>query len=189
MFERFTKDAKAIVLAAIRMAAAEGGSGKVGPDELLLAVLATGGSGARVLAGFGVTEEVLRAGTTPASRTAGLTDEDIAALKAVGIDTDEVFRRIEQTFGAQALDDQGSAGRPRRRGRLGGVMNAEGRKVIELSLREAVALRHRAITSAHILLALLRNGVSEPFQSVLAEKGVTYDEARPRANQEISGAA
>jgi ATP-dependent Clp protease ATP-binding subunit ClpA len=186
MFERFTKEARAVVLAAARLAA-ERGADKAGPDHLLLAVAGTEGSGQRLLTGYRVTEADLRTALTRSDRTAGLTEEELDALRAVGIDTDEVFRRIRETFGADALDEP-TAPR-RRRGRLGGLFDAGARKVLELALRETIALHHKQISSAHLLLALLRNGVSAPLRSVLAGHGVTYDDVRAKVRTLLDGAA
>jgi hypothetical protein len=93
-----------------------------------------------------------------------------------------VFRRMEEAFGPEALAEPSTPEPPRRRGRLGGPFDPRGKKVVELSLREAVALGHREIGSAHILLALLRHGVSGPMSTVLTEHGVTYDGVRQRVS-------
>jgi ATP-dependent Clp protease ATP-binding subunit ClpA len=188
MFDRLTKDARDAVLTSASMAA-ERGAAKASPDHLLFAVAAANGAGTRILAGYGVTVAGLKAATARPSGRAGLTDDEISALRAVGIDTDEVFRRIEETFGPGALDESAMARRSRRRGWLGGPFDPQAKKVIELSLREAAALGHREISSAHILLALLRHGVSGPLGAVLADHGVTYDDARQRTLSELGGAA
>jgi ATP-dependent Clp protease ATP-binding subunit ClpA len=186
MFERFTKDARAVVLAAARLGA-ELGADKAGPDHLLLALAGAEGSGQRILADYQVTAADLRTALTRSDRPAGLTEEELDALRAVGIDTDEVFRRIKETFGAGALDEPSMP--LRRRGRLGGLFDPRAKKVLELALREAIALGHKQIRSAHLLLALLRNGVSAPLQTVLARHGVNYDDARARARTLLDGAA
>ncbi len=184
MFERFTKDARAVVLAAARLGA-DSGEPKASPDHILLAVAGVDGAGQRILAGYHVTEATLKAAVARPNRSAGLTEDDLAALRAVGIDTDEVFRRIEETFGPDALDEPAPAKRPRRR--IGGPFDARSRKVLELSLREAIALGHKEISTAHLVLAVLRQGVSEPLAAVLADHGVNYDDVRKRA--EPGGAA
>jgi ATP-dependent Clp protease ATP-binding subunit ClpA len=186
MFERFTKDARRVILASIR-AAADCGAAKAGPDHLLLGVAADDqGIGGRVLAGYGVTEAVLKAVVAPAKRRAGLTDDEISALRAVGIDADEVFRRVEEAFGPDTFDEPSMSQPPRRRGRIGGPFDSPAKKVIELSLREAVALGHREISSGHIMLALLRQGLSGPASTVLSDRGVTYDDARRRTLTELA---
>jgi ATP-dependent Clp protease ATP-binding subunit ClpA len=72
----------------------------------------------------------------------GLDDDDAEALAAIGIDLDEVVRRIDRHLG----------GRPSRRPRF----SREAKKVLELALREALAMRHNYIGTEHLLLGLAR---------------------------------
>jgi Clp amino terminal domain, pathogenicity island component len=51
------------------------------------------------------------------------------------------------------------------------------KKVLELSLREALRLRHRGIDAGHVLLGLMREGEGVGAQ-VLAGAGIDFDEAR-----------
>jgi ATP-dependent Clp protease ATP-binding subunit ClpA len=187
MFERFSKGARQVVVLGVQRAADRGA--KARPEDLLAALAEVDdGVGARVLASFGVTAATLAAAVTGGTRRAGLTDEEIAALRAVGIDADEVFRRIADAFGPAALEEE-PAPPPRRRGMVGGPLEPAARKAIELSLRETLALGHRRISTGHILLGVLRTGVSGPMSTVLAEHGVTYDDARPRVRAELREAA
>ncbi|MDT4986837.1 MAG: hypothetical protein QOI74_931 [Micromonosporaceae bacterium] len=179
MFERFTKNARQTVLTALRIAT-ERRADKTGPEHLLLAVVAVDGTGARLLAEYGVTAASLSGALDAATQRAGLTDAEISALRSVGIDADEVFRRIEQAFGPAAFDEPTPAPPRRRRGLLGGPFDPQARKVMELSLREALALGHRSIGTEHLLLGILRQGVSGPMSTVLSENGVSYDDARRR---------
>jgi hypothetical protein len=176
MFERFTKEARQVVLAAVK-AAADSGVDKAGPEHLLLAVADGDGVGGRVLAGHGVTGASLRAAEAGRSRPARLTDEEVRALSAFGIDAEEVFRRVEEAFGPDAFDEPVEPNR-RRRGLLGGPFGREAKKVLELSLREAIALGHRHIGSEHILLGILRVGVPDPMSTVLTEHEMGYESAR-----------
>src|SRR5262249_44462957 len=149
VFERFTKDARRVIVASIETAA-ESGAAKAAPEHLLLGLAAADQTiAARILASHGVTAADLRAATAPATGRAGLTDDEISALRAVGVDVDEVFRRIEQAFGPAALDEPSMPRPPRRRGRIGAPFTPQAKKVIELSLREAVALGHRQLSSGH----------------------------------------
>jgi ATP-dependent Clp protease ATP-binding subunit ClpA len=187
MFERFTKEAREIVLASVRLAA-DGGEAKAGPQHLLLAIAAADGTGARILAEGGVTAAELKAAhERPAQRTI-LTDDEISALNAVGIDAGAVLRRIEETFGPEALHEPADSRRRGRRGWLGGPFDQPAKKVLELSLREAIALSHRQINSAHILLAVLRHGVSGPLATLLTDHGVSYDDVRQRVIAKPGGA-
>jgi ATP-dependent Clp protease ATP-binding subunit ClpA len=187
MFERFTKEARAVVLAAARLAA-DSGEPKARPEHLLLAVAGADGTGQRILAGYHLTEGALTAAIRPRGPV-GLTEDEISALREVGIDTDELFRRLEETFGPGALDEPTAAKAPRRRGRLGGPFDQRSKKVLELSLREAIALGHKEISTAHLVLAVLRAGVCEPLLAVLTEHGVSYDDVRKRVRTELDGAA
>jgi hypothetical protein len=94
----------------------------LGPEHLVLGVLADGGSGAsRVLEAFGVTLESARAelrrlagrGLVPGPRPS-----DAELLGSLGIDLDAVRRATEQRFGGKAV---GWAIREATRARRGGV--------------------------------------------------------------------
>jgi ATP-dependent Clp protease ATP-binding subunit ClpA len=202
MFERFSKFARRVVLTAVTTAA-DAGADAATPEHLLLALADEDeGLGARVLAGHGITAEILRRAVAGApdgtGGRAGLTDDEITALRSVGIDADEVFRRIEEAFGPEALDEPaGPTGptepagprRGRRRGLLGHPLDRAARKVLELSLREAVALGSRQIGTEHLLLGLLRQGLTGPIAAVLADRGVTYADVRQRVRDERDNAA
>lgn len=202
MFERFTKPARQVVLDAVKaadrigpaVASAEQTSNRqVRPEHLLLGVaMSKEEVGASVLAGFGLdAARVERAITRRDPRTV-LSDAEMAALRAVGIDADEVFRRIEEAFGepdwflADASGDQ-----PERRpfGRLGGGrFDKDARNVMVQSLRQAVALKHRRIGTEHILLGLL-SIPQPPLPDLLAAQGVTYERARQRVLEALHPAA
>ncbi|NUT37258.1 MAG: Clp protease [Hamadaea sp.] len=176
MFERLTPQARNAITAAVQVAA-ESGADKAGPQHLLLAIASQGdGVTARVLADHGITAaELRRTLTTPRPV---LSEGEITALRTVGIDAEEVLRRIEETFGPDALDPA-PASTGKRRGLLGGPFDADGRKAIELSLREAIAIGKRTpIGTEHLLLGVLRTGVPEPLASLLTERGLTYDDTR-----------
>ena len=144
MFERFTADARAAVVAA-RTEAKALGHERVGSEHLLLGVATTGGRAADVLARHGAGADRLRG-----ALSAG--EPDAGALAAIGIDLDEVRRRVEASFGPGALE----RGRRRRRGHV--RFTAAAKKALELSLREALRLGDREIGAEHVLLGLLRQG-------------------------------
>jgi ATP-dependent Clp protease ATP-binding subunit ClpA len=73
----------------------------------------------------------------------GLGDEDAEALATIGIDLEEVLRRVDPE-----PSEEGSRVRTR--------FSREAKKVLELSLREAIALHHNYIGTEHILLGLVR---------------------------------
>jgi ATP-dependent Clp protease ATP-binding subunit ClpA len=153
MFERFTEDARAVVVAA-QVHARALRHGWIGTEHLLLGLLDDPDARvARLLAGWDVGVEWAR-GEVEREVGAGEPDLDADALAAIGIDLDAVRDRVERTFGHGAL-----ARRRRRRcvdtaGTL--PFTPRAKKVLELALREAVALGDRRIGSEHVLLGLVR---------------------------------
>jgi ATP-dependent Clp protease ATP-binding subunit ClpA len=171
MFERFTDDARAAVVAAQAEARALRHAW-IGTEHLLLGVLAGEGAGARLLTGFGVRAEDVRADV---ERIIGRGEEGIDAglLATMGIDLDAVRDRVERAFGPGAL---GNAGR----GCAGHLpFTKRAKKALELSLREAVALGAAEIASEHLVLGLLREGDGIASR-VLSERGVAHDAALAR---------
>jgi ATP-dependent Clp protease ATP-binding subunit ClpA len=157
MFERFTKSARRTVEAAV-VDAVGSGSDRVRPDHLLVGVLGEAdGLAVQVLARLGAPADRLldelagRRGRT----VDGLGDEDAAALATIGIDLEEVLSRI------------GEAPAPRP-GRRHVRFSPEAKKVLELSLREAVSLQHGRIGTEHILLGLVRGGDPRVIDSLAA---------------------
>jgi ATP-dependent Clp protease ATP-binding subunit ClpA len=164
MFERFTDRARQVAIGA-QTEARRLGHGCVGTEHLLLALLQGDGIAAQVLAGLGITpaavEREIRAEVGRGPLGAGLGAGDAEALGAIGIDLDEVRRRIEASFGPGALHWRpGRRHQPRRPPMLGGHIpfSPRAKKVLELSLREALALKHNRIGTEHILLGLVREG-------------------------------
>jgi ATP-dependent Clp protease ATP-binding subunit ClpA len=150
MFERFTDGARAAVTDA-QVVARRLGHGRIGTEHLLLGLLETGGLAAQVLAGAGV--------TPAAVEREPLGTGDAEALGAIGIDLDEVRRRVEASFGKGALHWRPGRDCRGERPRLGHIpFSPRSKKVLELSLREALALKHRYIGTEHILLGLIREG-------------------------------
>ena len=113
MFERFTDKARTAVIAA-RAEAAERGD-QIRPVYLLHALAAGDGVAARALAGLGVEAVAIERRldrAAPLRRPSG--DDDAEALASIGIDLDEIARRVEESFGPGALDR--SPSRPREPG-------------------------------------------------------------------------
>jgi ATP-dependent Clp protease ATP-binding subunit ClpA len=179
MFERFTHAARDAVVQAQEEARGLRQS-PIGTEHLLLALLAdTTGPIATVpaLQDHGVDAASVRAalvrltgtGPEPAPPTTAEADaEDAAALKAIGIDLEAVRRTIEENFGPGALRLPHQEP-PKRRGLLRRAVSRSStrghipfaprsKKVLELSLREAIRLKHNFIAPEHILLGLLREG-------------------------------
>ncbi|MCC3774798.1 Clp protease N-terminal domain-containing protein [Streptomyces sp. UNOB3_S3] len=169
MFERFTKDARAVVVEAQEEARALGHA-RIGTEHLLMAAAGRAGApGAATLARFGVTAEGCRAAfdPDPASAPDGHFDEDDAeALRAFGIDLDAVRDQAERAFGPGALDAPPPAPEPAGRRLFGLGRNPNGsvghipfasraKKALEGSLREARTLRSDHIGLEHVLLGVL----------------------------------
>ncbi|WP_432029574.1 Clp protease N-terminal domain-containing protein [Streptomyces sp. 1222.5] len=180
MFERFTKDARAVVEGAFGHAQGEGAR-SVDAEHLLLAVLDREGSRASfALSALGLAErrEPVRRAVEEARRRAGLTRADTDALAGLGIDVSEIVARVEEAHGVGALAMSGAgkgASRTDGASRWGGRPPGFGRtakKVLEQSLRMAVGRGDRHIGDEHLLLALtvLPGAPAE----VLADAGVTH---------------
>ncbi|WP_028049988.1 Clp protease N-terminal domain-containing protein [Cellulomonas sp. URHD0024] len=146
MFERFTSEARAAVVLATEEAR---GAERVGAEHMLLGMVAAPAAVAsRALGRLGVDEAQVRA-AVHALPSEGL---DAGALAVVGIDLDAVRNQVESEFGPGALDDIALTPRPAGRKALDG----DGRKLFELSLREAMRFKHRRIDTGHLLLAVVR---------------------------------
>ena len=199
MFERFTRASREAVKQA-QTEARELGHPRIGTEHLLLALLADGqGSIAVLLRGAGVDHAGVRAELT---RRVGAcnsvspepladTDQaDAAALRAIGIDIEAVRRAIEENFGPEALQLPPPEA-PRRRGflrRSSGSAPARrhipfsgrAKKSIELSLREAIHLKHTFIAPEHLLLGLVREGTGLGAR-ILVDAGVDLQQLKTRA--------
>ncbi|MGY1721302.1 Clp protease N-terminal domain-containing protein [Blastococcus sp. SYSU DS0552] len=163
MFERFTQEARDVVVGA-QAEARELRHPRIGTEHLLLGMLARPATtAARALTGHGITHDDVVAAVR-ANRGGDELDAD--ALSSLGIDLDAVRDRVEEAFGAGALDG------PRRKGAAGHIpFTPRAEKVLELSLREAIAMKSRTITDGHVLLGLLREGEGLAVK-VLHDRGV-----------------
>jgi ATP-dependent Clp protease ATP-binding subunit ClpA len=190
MFERFTAGARAVVAGA--QAEARGlGHPYIGTEHTLIALISENDRVAGLLAGAGVDADAVRQEVRrrvdkhdPDLSFTDADAEDAAALKAIGIDLAAVRAAIEANFGAGALHlprpvkpKRGFLGRrgDRPRGRV--AFTPRNKKVLELSLREAVRLHHNFIAPEHIMLGLLREG-DGLAALILAEKGVDFAQLR-----------
>jgi len=171
MFERFTKDARAVVTGAVEHCERAGGE-RVDEAHLLLALLDREGSRAAfALASLGLTErrDAVERALAEARRRGGLSRADADALAGLGIDLTEIVFRVEETHGEGALVP-GRKGGVRRSGRRPFTQGAK--DLLTRSLRTAVAHGDRHIGDEHMLLALTaRPGVPS---EVLADHGVTH---------------
>ena len=200
MFERFTRAARAVVTGAQQEARALGHDW-IGTEHVLLAMVAPPQPGVDAPEGADRVAAVLRVSGIDHSRVrtaiirhvgdrseatviADRDAEDAAALKAIGIDLDAVRAAIEENFGAGALRLPRPA---KKKGILGRFTGGDGgghiaftprnKKALELSLREAIRLKHNFIAPEHMLLGILREGQGLAAL-VLAEGGVDFDALR-----------
>ena len=94
----------------------------------------------------------------------GLDEDDAEALKALGIDLDEVVRRIDHNLGGL------SAAKPGHR-----PFSRDSKKALALALREAISLKHNYIGTEHLLLGLARcddRVVSDTFARFGLDRGM-----------------
>ncbi len=172
MFERFTQPARAVVVRAQEEARTLGHPW-LGTEHLLLGVLAQPlAPGVNVLTELGVTLDRSRAAVGELVGSGGLCQSDADALRTLGIDLDEVRRRVEASFGPGALDHpwlslnapprQPRRRRPwrRRRCEQGDVTEhlpfmPRAKRALERAMREARAVGDEYIGVEHVLLGLL----------------------------------
>ncbi|MGW6022676.1 Clp protease N-terminal domain-containing protein [Streptomyces sp. NPDC055099] len=175
MFERFTKDARAVVKGAVEHAEGEGAA-SVDDGHMLLALLDREASRASfALASLGATRrrDSIEGALGEARRRGGLSQADTEALAGLGIDVSEIVSRVEETHGAGALAGGRGAGRSGRSWSGHRPFTREAKDTLVKSLRMATARRDRQIGDEHILFALtVRPGM---VSEVLADHGVTHE--------------
>ncbi|HEU4489004.1 MAG TPA: Clp protease N-terminal domain-containing protein [Actinomycetota bacterium] len=198
MFERFSQSAREVVVRA-QSEARSLGHNYIGTEHLLLGLLRTTEEpAARVLVDLGVDREEIQQALVEWVGQRPLDQPDAAALDTIGIDLEAVKRRVEEAFGPNALESTRTARartkkrvgvrRRRHRGpsRAGHIpFTPRAKKVLELSLRESMALGHNYIGAEHILLGVVREGQGLGAQ-LLYRAGVNFDVMRRRIVDEIS---
>ncbi len=136
IFNRFTRETRACVEAAVEEARMLGHD-SVGDEDLLMGILRTDeGIGAEALSSLGVTLE----GTREESEQM-LSD----ALTSIGISLEQVRREAGDAFEMRVPNNRRIPFSPR------------AKKALEQALREAVRLRNSRIGTEHVLLGILRN--------------------------------
>lgn len=144
MFERFTREARAAVSAAV-LHARDAGSQRFDTRHLLLALL--DGSGPRAA----LWDADANAAECVAALKRSVRDGslDAEALASIGVDLEAVSARIDAVFGPDALRRGARVGaRPR--------VAPDVKKALQLALREAIRLRDRSIDAHHLMLGVLR---------------------------------
>jgi ATP-dependent Clp protease ATP-binding subunit ClpA len=184
VFERFSHQARRVVVLAREDARARSAE-RIDPDHLLVCLLDDPGAlVAGVLSDVGIDRGDVTSELTDVDRAG----PDRAALAALGIDLDEVRRRVEQSFGPGALDRAAArqlAGRGRRwRGHIS--FSHAAKRALELAMREAVRRGDRHIGAEHVLLGVL--GVDGIGSRLLAARGRTLDDVRAALARRALGA-
>ncbi|GGQ21165.1 Clp protease N-terminal domain-containing protein [Streptosporangium pseudovulgare] len=180
MFERFQGDARQAVIGA-QENARRLNHRFIGPEHILLGLLDRPESlAARVLARHGLDHDRAYravAGLVPPPG-GGL---DAEALETIGIDLSAVRERVEAVFGPGALDRGPARGR-----RTGGHIpfTPRAKKTLELSLREALRLKHGYISDGHVLLGILREGQGVGAR-VIAGAGIDAETLRQEIAAEL----
>jgi Clp amino terminal domain, pathogenicity island component len=181
MFERFTDKARTAVILA-RTEASERGD-QIRPVYMLHALASGEGIAARALADLGVDQgdierrldRIAPLRKPPGGEPPG---GDADALASIGIDLDEIRRKVEESFGPGALERAPASAQGT--GRI--TMTREAKLSIELAAKEARALRHSYIGTEHLLLGLLsaaeRNPRGDFSPATLSDLGI--DPARAR---------
>jgi ATP-dependent Clp protease ATP-binding subunit ClpC len=101
------------------------------------------------------------------------TDTAVQILEEAGIDLASARAAVEESVGRGGQTPAGEI-----------MFTPQAKKVLELSLREALQLGHNYIGTEHILLGLLREGEGGGAQ-VLKQHGVQFDEMRRRILTEL----
>ncbi len=196
MFERFTDKARKVVSLALAKAK-EQGDDQIRLAHMLYGLAAAEGVAARVLASLGVDaaaveREIGRASGAPPGPIGSrdeAADGDAEALATIGIDLDEIKRRIEESFGPGALERVPLTPKSPLNwtGRL--PLNEQAKLALALSLKEARALHHNYIGTEHVLLGVLRVAERYPhgdFATVtLPGLGLDPDSLRARVLEEL----
>lgn len=175
MFERFTEQARRVVVLAQDEARALGHDW-IGTEHLLLGVLAApDGLGGRILLDAGLDLQSVREDVIG---RIGLASGGIdgRALATIGIDLDRVREAVEASFGPGALD--------RTRGCV--PFTPRAKKALDLALRAAKEPKHDRIGSEHVLLGLA--GADGVACELLAERGLTHETLRARVREALAAA-
>lgn len=156
MFERFTRNAREAVVWAQELGRRDHVDQIESGYLLLGATHVEASVAARALARLGIEQASL----AECVRTLDADALDADALAGIGVDLEAVRAQVEATFGPGALDTpaDGPGRRPRAEGRPKGRIpfDPAAKKMLELSLREAVRLHHKGIDTGHLLLAASR---------------------------------
>ncbi len=154
-FRRYNRDAQVAIALAQELASAQG-TGLIRVEHLLVGTLEYPGRPLwSVLRGFGLDADVIRDRLQCADSPAGKQfEDDVVALRLIGIDLCAIRDAVDRTFGAGTYD---SASPPRGR-RRGPMFSEPAKNVLALAWREALAHKDNWIGCEHIVLGLVRGG-------------------------------
>jgi len=167
VFERFTPAAKALVIEAQAQRSTMDDR-RVRSEHILLALLAEQGPSGEALRrhGFQAGRLLAQLEEIDEHRDDSEPESDDRLLKGLGIEVEAIRRSIDETFGPGALDRaRGRHHRRNQRGRRNPStddrrhgFDPASKRVLELSLREALRLKTRHIGPEHIGLGILNEG-------------------------------
>ncbi|MBJ8338923.1 Clp protease [Antrihabitans sp. YC3-6] len=191
MFERFTKAARIAIVTA-QEEARLANSDHIDVEHVLIGVLDAADPSLRALVdAHGLTVDSVRAAISGAGAAADpLGAEDAEALRSIGIDLDAIRESLDANFGEDALNRAVPTERrgffnPRRFGHI--PFTAGAKKVVEQSLREALAHKDDRIGAEHVLLGVL--GGPSPTARKVIEAHVGIDELRRQVLELLDRAA
>jgi len=180
MWERFTPEARRVLVAALDVSE-ELGHGYIGDEHVLLGFLLTdSGSAERFLRKHGLDPQGVRDDLrrlTEHGRFPQVSTDDTAALQGVGIDVEQVRARLVSVFGQDAVDEavRRASRRPwwrgggRRRTPLCGKPFAA-KRALEFAARHADEHRRHDITPGYLLYGVLQDA-ADPFGTGLSRRG------------------
>ena len=161
VFNRFTREARGSVEAAVEEARLLGHD-SVGDEDLLLGILQ---------ADRGVAGEALRSAGMTLEHTREASEELLAdALSSVGISLEDVRREAGEAFEMRLPDDRRIPFSPR------------AKKALDQSLGEALRLGDNRLTPEHVLLGILRNEGGTTAR-ILTSRGIQISEIEDRLDR------
>lgn len=197
MFERLTPQAREVAVRA-QVEARTLNHSWIGAEHLFLGALSQPDApGVTAVTRLGISSESFR---TALDEVLGCSSAplDAEALRTLGIDLDEVRRRVEASFGPGALDMPPGPYRrsllPWRRnrcadGRMGHIpFTPRARRALERALREALAFKDNYIGVEHVLLGLLDPDGNAAVE-ILRHLGVEPEVVRAGVLRELGRAA
>ena len=185
MFERFTPEARQVVLRA-QEHAVRLRHDWIGCEHLLLGVSESPTPTGVLVREAGASPPALEDAIAAVIGSTAAGSDDTLLLATLGIDAEAVRQAAEARFGSDALARAGAGGRRRRR-RFGRRrcnpssgwrrFTPKAKRALELSLREALRLKHRHLGVEHLALGLLARDDTAAWQ-ILLYVGVRPDQLR-----------